>query len=377
MTSTADALAEARAALAAPTGERPQRIVDLDQALGAVGDELRASLLDPARGSPEALAGRVERLYEVRRLQADLRERALFERLDVLARIQESIAQLQEYETPEELIDAAPRELCRSCGFTRALLSRVEGSRWIPEVIETVPGMDPEEAQFAEYIASAEIRLEHMLLETELVRRRMPALVTDPLNDPRTFKDIVTLGRTVAYVAAPIMPAGRVIGFLHADRIGQDHPVSAEDRDNIWAFAEQFGVIYERAVLLERLREQRAQLREAFTDAGAVVEELWKTEIEFARADRETPDVTRTAADLFRRSESRLDSLLTRREREVLELMTSGATNTRIAEQLVLSEGTVKSHVKHILRKFHAGSRAEAVARYLRIEMRDREDAPR
>ena len=377
MTSTADALAEARAALAAPTGERPQRIVDLDQALGAVGDELRASLLDPARGSPEALAERVERLYEARRLQADLRERALFERLDVLARIQESIAQLQEYETPEELIDAAPRELCRSCGFTRALLSRVEGSRWIPEVIETVPGMDPEEAQFAEYIASAEIRLEHMLLETELVRRRMPALVTDPLNDPRTFKDIVTLGRTVAYVAAPIMPAGRVIGFLHADRIGQDHPVSAEDRDNIWAFAEQFGVIYERAVLLERLREQRAQLREAFTDAGAVVEELWKTEIEFARADRETADVTRTAADLFRRSESRLDSLLTRREREVLELMTSGATNTRIAEQLVLSEGTVKSHVKHILRKLHAGSRAEAVARYLRIEMRDREDAPR
>ena len=377
MTSTADALAEARAALAAPTGERPQRIVDLDQALGAAGDELRASLLDPARGSPEALAERVERLYEARRLQADLRERALFERLDVLARIQESIAQLQEYETPEELIDAAPRELCRSCGFTRALLSRVEGSRWIPEVIETVPGMDPEEAQFAEYIASAEIRLEHMLLETELVRRRMPALVTDPLNDPRTFKDIVTLGRTVAYVAAPIMPAGRVIGFLHADRIGQDHPVSAEDRDNIWAFAEQFGVIYERAVLLERLREQRAQLREAFTDAGAVVEELWKTEIEFARADRETPDVTRTAADLFRRSESRLDSLLTRREREVLELMTSGATNTRIAEQLVLSEGTVKSHVKHILRKLHAGSRAEAVARYLRIEMRDREDAPR
>jgi DNA-binding NarL/FixJ family response regulator len=129
--------------------------------------------------------------------------------------------------------------------------------------------------------------------------------------------------------------------------------------------------------LLERLREQRAQLREAFTDAGAVVEELWKTEIEFARADRETADVTRTAADLFRRSESRLDSLLTRREREVLELMTSGATNTRIAEQLVLSEGTVKSHVKHILRKLHAGSRAEAVARYLRIEMRDREDAPR
>ncbi len=373
---TADVVADARAALEAPPGEPPQRIADLDQAIGAAGDELRVSLLEPRRTSPAVLADRIERLYELRRLQADLRERALFERLDVLARIQESIAHLQEYEAPEELIDAAPRELCRSCGFTRALLSRVEGSRWIPEVIETVPGMDPEEARFAEYIAGAEIPLEHMLLETELVRRRMPALVTDPLNDPRTAKDIVTRGRTVAYVAAPVMPAGRVIGFLHADRIGQEHPVSGEDRDNIWAFAEQFGMIYERAVLLERLREQRARLREAFADAGGVVEELWKTQIEFARADRDTPDVTRTAADLFRRSESRLDRLLTRREREVLELMTSGATNTRIAEQLVLSEGTVKSHVKHILRKLHAGSRAEAVARYLRIELRDRENGP-
>jgi DNA-binding CsgD family transcriptional regulator len=373
----ADVLADARTALAAPTGERPQRMASLDQALGAAGDELQAALLAPERTPPEVLAEQVERLYELRQLQADLRERALFERLDVLARIQESIAHLQEYEAPEELIDAAPRELCRSCGFTRALLSRVEGSRWIPEVIETVPGMDPEEARFAEYIAGAEIPLEHMLLETELVRRRMPALVTDPLNDPRTAKDIVTRGRTVAYVAAPIMPAGRVIGFLHADRIGQHHPVSAQDRDNIWAFAEQFGFIYERAVLLERLREQRTQLRETFTEAAAVVEELWKTEIEFARADRETQDVTRTAADLFGRFESRLDNLLTRREREIVELMASGATNTRIAEQLVLSEGTIKSHVSHILRKLHADSRAQAVARYLRIEMRDRENAAR
>ncbi|MHB8696263.1 MAG: response regulator transcription factor, partial [Solirubrobacteraceae bacterium] len=37
-----------------------------------------------------------------------------------------------------------------------------------------------------------------------------------------------------------------------------------------------------------------------------------------------------------------------------------------IAEQLVISGGTVKSHVKHILRKLHAANRAEAVARYMR-----------
>jgi LuxR family transcriptional regulator, regulator of acetate metabolism len=87
--------------------------------------------------------------------------------------------------------------------------------------------------------------------------------------------------------------------------------------------------------------------------------------------------VTRTAAALFGPAESRLDGLLTRREREVLDLMTSGATNIRIAEQLVISEGTVKSHVKHILRKLRAGNRAEAVARYLRILLREQEDRAR
>jgi DNA-binding NarL/FixJ family response regulator len=64
---------------------------------------------------------------------------------------------------------------------------------------------------------------------------------------------------------------------------------------------------------------------------------------------------------------SRLDSLLTARELEVLELMATGATNRRIAERLVITDGTVKSHVKRILRKLHAANRSEAVARYLRL----------
>ena len=66
---------------------------------------------------------------------------------------------------------------------------------------------------------------------------------------------------------------------------------------------------------------------------------------------------------------SRIDSLLTPRELEVLALMATGATNSRIAEQLVISDGTVKSHVKRILRKLRSANRAEAIARYLRLTM--------
>jgi DNA-binding NarL/FixJ family response regulator len=61
-------------------------------------------------------------------------------------------------------------------------------------------------------------------------------------------------------------------------------------------------------------------------------------------------------------------STLTRREVEVLRLMAAGDTNGRIARRLVISEGTVKSHVKHILRKLGAANRAEAVSRWLGME---------
>jgi DNA-binding NarL/FixJ family response regulator len=62
-----------------------------------------------------------------------------------------------------------------------------------------------------------------------------------------------------------------------------------------------------------------------------------------------------------------LIGLLTARETEVLELLTQGHSNADIARVLVLSEETVKSHLNRLMRKLHASSRAEAVARYLHL----------
>ncbi|MBI9052010.1 MAG: hypothetical protein JEZ00_21525 [Anaerolineaceae bacterium] len=54
---------------------------------------------------------------------------------------------------------------------------------------------------------------------------------------------------------------------------------------------------------------------------------------------------------------------LSNREVDVLRLVALGASNQEIAQKLVITVGTVKSHINHILRKLCAQNRTEAVAR--------------
>ncbi len=64
------------------------------------------------------------------------------------------------------------------------------------------------------------------------------------------------------------------------------------------------------------------------------------------------------------RKDSDKDSIiyteLTERELDVLKLIASGFSNSQIAEELVISENTVKGHVSNILSKLHLGDRTQA-----------------
>jgi DNA-binding NarL/FixJ family response regulator len=79
------------------------------------------------------------------------------------------------------------------------------------------------------------------------------------------------------------------------------------------------------------------------------------------------PTVTRRLIEHFvkagpahRRDDARLE-VLTLREREVLTLIARGLSNREIAETLVLSEGTVKTHINRILAKLGLRDRIQAV----------------
>jgi len=54
---------------------------------------------------------------------------------------------------------------------------------------------------------------------------------------------------------------------------------------------------------------------------------------------------------------------LTARELEVLQLLAAGAPNRTIAEQLVVTQETVKKHLSHLFDKLGAANRTQAVAR--------------
>ena len=58
---------------------------------------------------------------------------------------------------------------------------------------------------------------------------------------------------------------------------------------------------------------------------------------------------------------------LTAREREVLNLLARGLSNRDIAEELVITNKTVKNHLSRIYEKIGAHSRSEAIAMWLGV----------
>jgi two-component system response regulator DctR len=78
------------------------------------------------------------------------------------------------------------------------------------------------------------------------------------------------------------------------------------------------------------------------------------------RLDRETRKKTQGHRDLTEKL-----SLLTRREREILERLVTGESTKVIAERLFISERTVEKHREHLLNKMEVHSMIELIRRVL------------
>jgi DNA-binding NarL/FixJ family response regulator len=81
-----------------------------------------------------------------------------------------------------------------------------------------------------------------------------------------------------------------------------------------------------------------------------------------------TSEIARRLVEAFHRlaeTASQTPVELTRREREILELVSQGYGNKDIADRLSVSVETVRHHLKRVYQKFHVHSRSEAVVQFI------------
>ncbi|RJS46749.1 LuxR family transcriptional regulator [Nocardioides cavernaquae] len=258
-----------------------------------------------------------------------------------------------------DVLRALPSELAWAGNFDRVLFSRVEGSSWSPETWFTTQPGAPEDKAFGEFVHGATFTLASGSIEAEIVRRRVTALVCDAADETRTFAPLLSVAHCESYVIAPVVSGDSVVGLLHADATASGRALVEADRVTIRAFGDGIGLVIERLALLEALEEQRRQIHAALARAELVVDQLCDAPVVLT-GEAPAPVVRRDSG-----GGAPADGL-TSREREVFALLISGATNPEIADRLTVSETTVKSHVKHILRKMRVSNRAEAIAKHLR-----------
>jgi DNA-binding CsgD family transcriptional regulator len=346
----------------------------LDGQLTILAGLMRERLRDPACELTRTdVADLSQCLHEVHAVRFSIHDLLGHERLRRLDQLDRGLSELRRVTDQDELLETVCEAAAGACGFDRVMLSRVDDGVWRPWRSYS-RDIGPPERDFLAWMREVpEIQLSRMMLESELVRRREGAIVTDASSDPRVYRPLFEVAAQTSYVAAPIVTGDRVIGLLHGDIDGGE--VVDLDRDILWFFAIGFAQIFERAVLLSRLRDKRAEMMAATRSLEAILDDLTSSEVALAtRQETSAVAVSRAVRPVVAARPPVLEGLLTSRELEVLALMATGATNDRIAQRLVIATGTVKSHVKQILRKLRVENRAEAISQYLRLTIGARED---
>jgi DNA-binding CsgD family transcriptional regulator len=329
--------------------------------VGTRADELHGQLLRAMReransGDTRELARLCEVAIELQDIRSDHRQAVNDERLHMLTTSQEVGARLSPTAGVKALLERVATTMCDLPGLERFMVFQREGG--VLRAAATVfAGHDEWAKDCQAFSASTRYDLAPKNPEALIIRRRSPAIITDALNDPDAFQPIVQKMDAANYVGAPVIAYGEVVATIHGDAYFTDRPVDEVDRDVIASFAASLGPILERAILIEQLQFQQRVAEQLARSASGVLGGLGG-DIPLLESDQ-------PAAKAPWQSRSEVVSDLTRREYEVLQLMTKGATNREIATTIFLSEETVKSHVKRILQKFGVANRGQAVATYL------------
>lgn len=334
-------------------------------ALGALSSLGVPSPVRP--GGAADLSSLIDLLRTLKAFDDQIRDERLHLRDASLARVREALAALRRIDATAALVNEAAVAVC-SLGFDRAIVSRIDHGRWVPETVYV--GRD---ARWADEILTAgranPVVLDDTVPESEMLRRGTALLVSDVQQNTGVNRSIADASMSRSYVAAPIVAHGSVVGFLHADCYYQKRNLDETDREILAAFGEGLGYALARSAVLDRLNAVRLDLGSLVTGVSTALPAAdWSVHRPLDPPGEGAIANGRGFLHAFLVPGDDGESTLTRREVEVLGRMAEGDTNARIARRLVISEGTVKTHVKHILRKLGASNRAEAVSRWAQQE---------
>lgn len=286
-------------------------------------------------------------LVELLALQREVTELELMRRADALERAGEAVRALGELASSDGILARAATEFGLASQFDRIVISEVTDEGMLPRALWDG---SREATATLKQLATGPIAIGYPLIEAEVVQHRRIVTVSASHGRGRALARL--LG-TQTYVVAPLTAQGETIGLLHGDTWTSGRELDALDAEVMAKFAGGLSGVLERAVLRHTLDLHRGELESALQWMSGRL-----TGLSDARAPQ--PDGNRSEAS------RRLVQSLTPRELDVLRLMARGQTNREIATALVVREGTVKYHVKNILRKLGATSRADAVARFVR-----------
>lgn len=166
----------------------------------------------------------------------------------------------------------------------------------------------------------------------------------------------------------PVEPPDRTVRAQTSFGIGEKHPtVLVVDADVDAAGRERIELLAALAVATAARIDSEDQIRAQQAKITDLVTRITDLGVAAANADYGAlaPGAGVPATPVSRMSDDFAAAAagLTEREREILEHLLRGASNSDLAAAFTISPDTVKTHVKHILRKMGVANRAELIAR--------------
>jgi DNA-binding CsgD family transcriptional regulator len=236
-------------------------------------------------------------------------------------------------------------ELCHTVGFTSALLSSIAPDKFIPVTSHGTRGTGnpvPRSATVA---------------EQDCVRfRRIIHAGGDEVPATEGFGDI--LG-AADYLVAPIIVEAKVVALVHMSRA---RGATADgDIDTLGLLLSVYSFVYERLLNSGRVEQLRVSIIGAAARLAEEANRIAGAAVRLDAGGDEEVFGLDAVGDVF-------TAALSNRERDVFARMVCGESNAEIAEELVVSVETVKTHVKRILRKIGASNRLEAITLYMDAE---------